>query len=188
MIENLKKEIKNTTKQLKKSNTILYPTDTIWGIGCDATNKEAVTKVYKLKQRDESKALICLVNSYDMLAEYIDDIPSQIHKILTEANKPTTIIYNNPKNLAKNLIADDNTIAFRMVNTGFCFELIEKFGKPIVSTSANISEQSSPKHFSEISKAILTGVDYVVNLPGINVRTVPSRILKLNLDETITRD
>ena len=182
----MKEELKNTLNHLQKPNTILYPTDTIWGIGCDATNEEAVKKVYQLKQRDESKALICLVNSFEMLSNYITNMPEEVSKILDNAEKPTTIIYNNPKHLAKNLIAADNTIAFRLVNQGFCFELIESFGKPIVSTSANISGEASPKHFSEISKAILTGVDYVVNLPKINSNSSPSRIIKLNLDGSIS--
>ena len=186
MIEKIKKEVDISIQQLIISNIILYPTDTIWGIGCDATSEKAVSKIYKLKQRDESKALICLVNSFKMLSNYIDKIPFNVNKILKETEKPTTIIYNDPKNLAKNLIAEDNTIAFRMVNEGFCFELIEKFGKPIVSTSANISGTQSPKHFLEISKAILTGVDYVVNLPEINLSTTPSRILKLNMNGSVT--
>lgn len=164
---------------LKNSQTILYPTDTIWGIGCDATSIEAVKKIYDIKQREESKALICLVSSFEMLLNYVDDITEQVYEILKEASKPTTIIYNSPRNFASNLIAEDQTIAIRMVNNGFSHELIKKFGKPIVSTSANISGLPSPKHYKEIDERILKGVDYVVNLPEFKTNSEPSRIIKI---------
>ena len=170
---------------LKNKQTILYPTDTIWGIGCDATCTEAVKKIYDLKQREESKALICLVSSFEMLLSYVKEIPEQVHEILKEASKPTTIIYNSPIKFASNLIAEDQTIAIRMVNNGFCHELIKQFGKPIVSTSANISGLPSPKDYKEIDERILKGVDYVVNLPEFNSNSTPSRIIKILKDHSI---
>ena len=176
---------KHICNLLKNKQTILYPTDTIWGIGCDATNVDAVKKIYDIKQREESKALICLVSSFEMLLSYVDDIPEQVHEILKEASKPTTVIYNSPRNFASNLIAADQTIAIRLVNKGFAHELIKTFGKPIVSSSANISGLPSPKHYKEIDERILKGVDYVVNLPEFNSNSTPSRIIKILKDHSI---
>ena len=170
---------------LKNKQTILYPTDTIWGIGCDATNVDAVKKIYDIKQREESKALICLVSSFEMLLSYVEDIPEQVHEILKEASKPTTVIYNSPRNFASNLIAGDQTIAIRLVNKGFAHELIKTFGKPIVSTSANVSGNPSPKDFKEIDERILKGVDYVVNLPDFKSNSLPSRIIKILENNTV---
>ncbi len=164
---------------LKEGKTILYPTDTVWGLGCDATNREAVAKVYKLKNREESKSLIILINSLEMLEEYVENIPKEVLSILKTRTNPTTIIYNNPKGLAKNTIANDNTIAIRIVQNDFCKKLIHQFGKPIVSTSANISGAPTPKSFSEISKPILEGVDYIVNSQQGQATTKSSTILKI---------
>ena len=164
---------------LNKKQTILYPTDTVWGLGCDATNEGAVAKIYKLKNREESKSLIILVDSLEMLLKYIDNIPEKALTILKTATKPTTIIYNNPKGLAKNTIAQDNTIAIRIVQNDFCKGLIKQFGKAIISTSANVSGEPTPKSFSEISKPILEGVDYIVNLHQEQVATKSSTILKI---------
>ncbi|WNW02311.1 L-threonylcarbamoyladenylate synthase [Tenacibaculum sp. HL-MS23] len=170
---------------LKQGKTILYPTDTVWGLGCDATNEEAVKKIYQLKKREESKSLIILVDSIEMLRKYLDEIPEKAIEVLNSLEKPTTIIYKNPKNLAKNTIASDNTIAIRIPQDGFCLELIKEFGKPIVSTSANISGEPTPKSFSEISKAILQSVDYVVDLHGDKITEKSSTILKIEGDYVI---
>ncbi|WP_191860255.1 L-threonylcarbamoyladenylate synthase [Hanstruepera ponticola] len=178
-------ELKHSLNVLKKHGLLLYPTDTIWGIGCDATNAEAVAKVYKLKQREESKALICLVSDIETLKTYVQDIPETVLELLFQAKRPTTIIYNNPILLANNLIANDNTIAIRLVSDGFAHELIKEFKKPIVSTSANISGMPAPKSFKEIHPDILKGVDYVVNLHDEKVDARPSTIIKLNLDGKI---
>lgn len=166
---------------LNNNKTILYPTDTVWGIGCDATNEEAVQKVYALKKREESKALIVLVSSLHMLKKYVF-VPKKALEILKTATKPTTIIYNNPKGLAKNLInKEDNTVAIRIVQDDFCRKLIKRFKKPIVSTSANISGMPTPTSFSEIEKQIKNNVDYIVNLhPSKAKEAQPSRILKIN--------
>lgn len=178
-------EIKKAIAILEKGGLLLYPTDTVWGIGCDATNKDAVQKVYDLKQREDSKALICMVGNDAMLESHIDNVPDLAYDIIDLSTKPITIIYDNPKGIAKNLIANDNTLAVRVATDKFCQYLINKFKKPIVSTSANISGQPSPNSFKEISKAILTGVDYVVNLHQDKKNGPPSAIIKLSNDSTV---
>ena len=155
----MKIEINKAIEILKKGGLVLYPTDTIWGIGCDATNENAVAKVFELKQRNESKALISLVGNKEQLITLTKQIPKE-----AESDKPTTIIYTNISGLADNLIANDGTVAIRIVKDHFCKQLIQNFGKPIVSTSANISGENTPKQFSEISKEIRKNVDYIVNL------------------------
>ncbi|WP_040279849.1 L-threonylcarbamoyladenylate synthase [Psychroserpens damuponensis] len=176
----MKHDIDNAIQTLKQGGLILYPTDTVWGIGCDATNYEAVKKVYKLKQRTDSKALICLVNNYAMLEKHVDNVPNMAYTILDIADKPTTIIYDDPAGVAENLIANDNTLAIRVIKNTFCEKLIKYFKKPIVSTSANISGQPTPKSFKEISEEILKGVDYVVNLQNEKNQSKPSTIIKLS--------
>lgn len=177
--------INNTLKNLIQSKTILYPTDTVWGIGCDATNEKAVENIYKIKQRKESKSLIILVNSFKMLQNYIDEIPNSVKTILSNSQKPTTIIYNNPKGLAKNIIANDNTVAIRIVQDEFCQKLIYQFGRPIVSTSANISGDITPKSFSEINKSILDSVDYIVDLHKKQITNKASSIIRVLNDDSI---
>lgn len=164
---------------LKANKTILYPTDTVWGLGCDATDEDAVKKIYQLKNREESKSLIILVDSIEMLQNHVGNIPEKALEILKTSVKPTTIIYNKPKGLAPNTIASDNTIAIRIPQDEFCIQLIKEFGKPIVSTSANVSGEPTPKSFSEISQAILKSVDYVVNLHQDKVAEKSSTILKI---------
>lgn len=179
------KLIEKTTNALGNGNSILYPTDTVWGIGCDATNEEAVSKIYQLKKREESKSLIILVDSLEMLRNYVAEIPKKVFEILENAERPTTVIYKNPKGLAKNVVAKDNTIAIRIVQDQFCQRLIKEFGKPIVSTSANISGDDTPMSFKEIKPTILDAVDYVVNLHQEETSTQSSRIIKILGDETI---
>lgn len=178
-------EINKAIAVLEKGGLLLYPTDTVWGIGCDATNIDAVQKIYNLKQREDSKALICMVGNDAMLECHIESVPDLAYDIIDLSTKPTTIIYDNPKGVAKNLIANDNTLAVRLATDKFCQYLINKFKKPIVSTSANISGQPSPNSFKEISKAILTGVDYVVNLHQDKKNGPPSAIIKLSNDSTV---
>lgn len=180
------KQLRNTLTPLLAEKTILYPTDTVWGIGCDATSVNAVKKVFKLKNREESKSLIVLVSSINMLKKYVS-VPKTALDILKKAKKPTTIIYNNPKGIAENIInKEDNTLAIRIVQDDFCRRLIKKLGKPIVSTSANRSGEPTPNSFSEIDNAILTSVDYVVNLHKEKITTKSSTILKLEGDNVIT--
>jgi len=178
-------EIDACLKTLKQGGLILYPTDTVWGIGCDASNEEAVSKIYKLKQRKDSKALICLVADDRMLKKYIKKIPDAAFDILDVAEEPITIIYDEPQNLAKNLIASDNTIAIRIPNDDFCFQLVRRFNGAIVSTSANTSGEPTPKSFKEISKDVVKDVDYVVNLHREQICSQPSSIIRLSNDANV---
>lgn len=175
-------DITSALSILKSGGLILYPTDTVWGIGCDASNEKAVSKVFELKQREDSKALICLVADDRMLKKYIKKIPDAAFDIINISEEPITIIYDEPQNLASNLIASDNTIAIRIPNDDFCFQLLRRFNGAIVSTSANISGEPTPKSFKEISQDILKGVDYVVNLHRDKINTKPSSIIKLSND------
>jgi L-threonylcarbamoyladenylate synthase len=174
-----KKILNQSIEVLLNSQVILYPTDTVWGLGCDATNVDAVAKIFKLKNRVESKSLVVLVSSMEMLHTYVGTVPQKAIDIISKTKKPTTIIYSNPKGLADNAIAVDNTIAIRIPTHNYCLEIINKLGKPIISTSANISGESTPKSFSEISLPILEGVDYVVNLEQDKITDKSSTILKL---------
>lgn len=173
-------EINNTLKTLKEGGLILYPTDTVWGIGCDATNPEAVKKIFELKKRNDSKALICLVTDDRMLKKYVKKVPEVAFDILDVADNPITVIYDDAQNLANNLIAEDGTIAIRIPNDEFCFQLLRKFNGAIVSTSANISGELTPKSFKEIAPEVLKGVDYVVNLHREKICSKPSSIIKLS--------
>ena len=170
--------IKEAFQHLTEGKTILYPTDTVWGIGCDSFSFEAVSKVYELKKRSESKSLIVLVSSISMLKKHVT-VPQSVIELLKKAKKPTTIIYENPKGFAKNAIASDGTIAIRVVQDAFCRKLIKRFQKPIISTSANVSGAATPKSFQEISQPILEGVDYIVNLHENREHAKPSTILKV---------
>jgi len=173
-------EINNSLSILNNGKILLYPTDTVWGLGCDASDENAVTKVFKMKQRAESKSLIILVDSIEMLEKYIELIPEKVKKILTKPERPTTIIYDNPRHLAKNVIAQDNTVAIRIVQDEFCKNLIHQFGKPIVSTSANRSGMPTPNSFKEIEQSILDTADYIVNLHREKINQQSSQIIKID--------
>jgi L-threonylcarbamoyladenylate synthase len=177
--------LKEALEALSNGGLIVYPTDTVWGIGCDATNEEAVRRIYDLKQRTDSKALICLVANEAMLERHVEKVPDVAYDIIGLSDKPITIIYDRPKGVAKNLIAADNTLGIRVASDKFCKYLITNFKKPIVSTSANISGTPTPKSFSEISPVILKGVDYVVNLQRDSANGVPSAIIKLSNDGAV---
>ncbi|MCZ4318556.1 L-threonylcarbamoyladenylate synthase [Aequorivita viscosa] len=181
----MKTEIENCLTVLKKGGLILYPTDTVWGIGCDATNAEAVEKVFQLKKRNDKKSLICLVSDFKMLNEYIEDVPEVAYDILKYASKPTTIIYDDPIRVAENLLAEDNSLAIRVPKDDFCKTLIKKLRKPLVSTSANVSGEKTPQSFKEIDPVILEGVDYVVNLHREKKSGKPSAIIKLKNDGSV---
>lgn len=177
---NFEEDIAQSIVVLKNGGTILYPTDTIWGIGCDATNPKAVEKVYALKQRAESKSLIILVDSFDKIASYVEKVPDVASDLVSSMETPLTIIYSAAINLAPNVIASDGTIAIRVVNEEFCRQLIARFGKPIVSSSANIAGDSTPLIFSSIGEEIVNNVDYVVNLKhDIFNQSKPSTIIRL---------
>ena len=172
-------EIHNAYEIIKNGGIILYPTDTVWGIGCDATNPEAVAKIYALKQREETKSMIVLMNGEKMMYNVFKDIPEVAWQILDLSEKPTTLILDNPRNVAPNLIAADKTLGVRIIKEPFCFKLLERMKKPLVSTSANISGKPSPLNFKEISREIIQGVDYVVNLPNEKMTGKPSTIIQL---------
>ena len=181
-----KLEIGNALEVLNDQKTLLYPTDTVWGIGCDATCEKTVAKIFTIKQRIESKSLVILVDSIEMLMKYVPVISNNIENVLTKATDPTTIIYNNPIGLAKNVVSSDDTVAIRLIQNEFCKELIEKFGKPIVSTSANISGNATPNCFEEIEAPILDSVDYIVNLHREDMNEKSSTILKVDDKGEIT--
>ncbi|SHF74487.1 translation factor SUA5 [Flavobacterium segetis] len=170
---------------IKEGGIILYPTDTVWGIGCDATNAEAVAKIYQLKKRAESQNMIVLMNGDKMMHNVFTEIPEVAWQIIELSENPTTLILDKPKNVAANLIATDNTLGIRIVKEPFCFKLLEKLKKPLVSTSANISGKPTPKSFKEISPEILKGVDYIVNLQRDKIGGKPSTIIKLSLDNQV---
>lgn len=176
----MKGEIDRSLKHLKDGNVIVYPTDTIWGLGCDATNQSAVEKVYWIKNRSESKSLIILVDGIEMLETYVDSVPDVIRDYIETATKPTTVIYAHPQGLASNVVAQDDTVAIRIVKNDFCTALIRSFGKPIVSTSANFSNEPSPSIFNEIDPLLLEKADYIVNLPAVETKKTASQIIKLN--------
>jgi L-threonylcarbamoyladenylate synthase len=181
----MKQEIHKCIEVLKAGGIILYPTDTVWGIGCDATNETAVQKIYDLKKRADSKSLIVVVANDRMLNYHVKDVPELAWDIIDIANKPTTIIYQDAKNLAKNVIASDNSIAIRMIKEGFSHQLAFNYRKPIVSTSANISGSSTPISFSEISNEIKKNVDFIVNTEFDTGNRKPSSLLKLGLNGDI---
>jgi L-threonylcarbamoyladenylate synthase len=178
-------EVHKAYEVIKEGGIILYPTDTVWGIGCDATNEEAVKKIYALKQREETKSMIVLINGERMMYNVFKEIPEVAWQILDLSEKPTTLILDNPRNIAKNVIAEDNTLGVRIVTDPFCFKLMERMKKPLVSTSANISGEPTPMNFKEISPEIIKGVDYVVNLHHNKVCKKPSAIIKLTLDSQV---
>ncbi|MGB7842186.1 MAG: L-threonylcarbamoyladenylate synthase [Salinimicrobium sp.] len=181
-MDNYNQEISEALNVLKKGGIILYPTDTIWGIGCDATNADAIDRIYALKKRSETKAMICLVSDFKMLNQYVEEVPEVAYDILKYASKPTTIVYDKPIRIAENLVGTEDTLGIRVTKDKFCQPLIRKLKRPLVSTSANISGQPSPQTFAEISQEILKGVDYVVNLQQSKKATKPSAIIKLSND------
>lgn len=182
----LEQEIKNSIEILRKGGIILYPTDTIWGIGCDATNAEAVTKIYQIKQREDSKSMLVLIDKVGRIPSYIAKMPDLAWDLVELSEKPLTIIYPNAKNLAKNLIAPDGFIGIRVVNNEFCSKLIGRFGKPIVSTSANISGKTSPKSFYDIDEEIKEKVDHIVSEEfDHSLSDKPSGIIMLGINGEI---
>lgn len=179
-------DIKQACEVMQRGGIILYPTDTIWGIGCDATNAEAVQRVYKIKQRADSKALIILTDSEAKVEYYVSEVPETAWQLLDVAVKPLTLIYPGARNLATNLLADDGSIAIRITKEPFSQRLCRQFRKAIVSTSANISGNAAPHNFSEISDEIKNAVDYIVTARRDEIKeSLPSSIIKLEADGTI---
>ncbi len=178
-------DIVQCLKVLSGGGLILYPTDTVWGIGCDATNAEAVKRVFELKQRDDSKALIVLLDSVEHLDHYVVDVPMIARELIDVAVKPLTIIYEGAYNLAPNVMGDNDSVGIRIPNDEFCHRLCERFGKPIVSTSANVSGEPTAKTFADIADGIVKGVDYAVQYRrDDNKPHQPSNIILLSRDGT----
>ena len=174
-------DIKKACQVMREGGVILYPTDTIWGIGCDATNEDAVRRVYEIKQRQDSKAMLVLVDSSVKVDFYVRDVPEVAWDLIDLADKPLTIIYSGARNLAANLLAEDGSVGIRVTNEDFTKRLCQQFRKAIVSTSANISGQPSPKNFSEISEEVKSAVDYIVGYRQEEMSNPkPSSIIKLD--------
>lgn len=177
---NIQDDVKKAVEVMRKGGVILYPTDTVWGIGCDATNADAVAKVYKIKHRDDSKALICLVDSDVRMQKYVRNVPEVAWDLLELSDTPTTVILDNAVNLAPNLIAKDGSIAMRITRETFSKELCYRFQKPIVSTSANISGEPAAQNYCDISEELIKAVDYVCWTRRQEHKPhTPSKIIKL---------
>ena len=173
-------DIKKACEVMAAGGIILYPTDTIWGIGCDATNEKAVQRVYELKRRTDNKAMLVLMDSEAKLDRYVSDVPDIAWDLISVSDKPLTIIYSSAKNLATNLLGADGSVGIRITNEEFSKKLCERFRKPLVSTSANVSGEPSPANFSEISDTVKNGVDYIVKYRQDDTRkAAPSGIIKL---------
>ena len=180
MNETIREEIKKACEVLQKGGVILYPTDTVWGIGCDATNEEAVKRVYEIKRRADSKAMLVLVDSDVKVDFYVKDVPEVAWDLIQYATKPLTVIYDNARNLAPNLIGEDGSVGIRVTSEEFSKQLCFRFRKAIVSTSANVSGQPAPASFSEIQDEIKQAVDYIVGYRQDEpAGAKPSTILKL---------
>ena len=174
-------DIKKACQVMREGGVILYPTDTIWGIGCDATNEDAVRRVYEIKQRQDRKALLVLVDSSVKVDFYVQDVPEVAWDLIDLADKPLTIIYSGARNLAANLLAEDGSVGIRVTNEDFSKRLCQQFRKAVVSTSANISGQPSPRNFSEISEEVKSAVDYIVGYRQEEMSNPkPSSIIKLD--------
>ena len=176
-------DIKNAVETMRRGGVILYPTDTVWGIGCDATNAEAVKRVYEIKQRDDSKALICLVDSDARLQRYVREVPDVAWQLIDCCDKPTTLILDGAVNLAPNLIADDGSIGMRITQEPFSKELCFRFQKAVVSTSANISGEPAAQNYRDIDPRLLEAVDYVCwSRRQEHKPHTPSSIIRLRKD------
>lgn len=180
-------DIKKAVEVMKKGGVILYPTDTVWGIGCDATNAEAVARIYKIKRREESKAMICLVDCDNRIQRYVRNVPEVAWDVMNLATKPTTVILDGANGLAPNLIAEDGSIAMRITQEEFSKELCYRMQKPIVSTSANISGEPAAQNYRDISEEILSQVDYVCFARRNEHKPhTPSSIIRLRPDGEVT--
>lgn len=178
----LPEDLKKALETLRQGGLILYPTDTVWGIGCDATNPEAVKRIYALKQREDTKSMLVLIENQNMLNSYVKEVPEIAWQLIEVADKPLTIIYPGAKNLASNLIAEDGSIGIRVTSEVFTEQLIQRFRRPIVSTSANVSGKATPQNFDEIDDEIKSAVDYIVEYrQEERTKNTPSSIVKLGV-------
>ena len=181
MTEKLKEEIRKTLEVLRNGGVILYPTDTIWGLGCDATNDDAVRRIFEIKKRSDHKSMLVLLDDAGKIASYAD-VPDIALDLIEVADKPTTIIYPNAKRLAPSLVAEDGTIGIRITREEFTVSLLHRFNRPLVSTSANISGMPSPRFYAEVSDEIRNAVDYIVDYRRNDHQPVaPSSILKIGM-------
>lgn len=186
----MKEAIQQALEVLRKGGIILYPTDTVWGIGCDATNPEAVAKVYEIKRRADSKSLVLLASDMDMICRYVEEVPEMARQLVEVNDKPMTIIYpgavTGQYGLAQNTVAEDGTVGIRIPMMDFCQQLVARLGRPLVSTSANISGEPTPKKYAEISEEIRSAVDHVVD-PSLEKGATgqSSSIIKVGLDYSI---
>jgi L-threonylcarbamoyladenylate synthase len=179
----MQQDIDKAIEILRAGGIILYPTDTVWGIGCDATNADAVSKIYKLKQREETKSMLVLVENQDRILRHVKEVPEMAWQLIELSEKPITIIYPGACGLAANLISEDKTIGIRVASDEFCQKLIGRLNRPLVSTSANISGNTAPSVFAEIQEEIKQGVDYVVQWRQDDLtRAQPSSIVKLGVN------
>ncbi len=179
----LRDEVVKALRVLQEGGIILYPTDTIWGIGCDATNTEAIKKIYALKQRDEAKSMIILLDTENKLESYIQEVPSIAYELIEYAENPLTLVMPGAKNISPALISADGSVGVRVAKHDFCQQVIQRLRKPLVSTSANISGRPSPQNFGQIEQEIIDGVDYVVDLEQHELeQKKPSTIMRLNPD------
>ncbi|MCO5268438.1 MAG: L-threonylcarbamoyladenylate synthase [Brumimicrobium sp.] len=175
-------DIKEAVQGLKDGKTLLYPTDTVWGIGCDCTNEEAIQRIIEIKKRDAHKSFILLVDSVAMLERYVDNIPDVCYDLIDLATKPTTIIYDTPNGLPTSLLAEDGSIAIRVTDDNLCKRMIQQLRKPIVSTSANISKEPTARNYSEINSIIKEQVDFILNERLNEDMSTPSSIIKVGND------
>jgi L-threonylcarbamoyladenylate synthase len=179
-------DLKESLNTLRQGGILLYPTDTIWGLGCDPTNESAVNRIFQLKSRGENKNLIILADSISMIERYVTDIPEIVYELAEVSDTPLTIIYPKGKNLAAGVCSEDGSVAIRICKDKFCSELISRFRKPIVSTSANLSGSPSPGNFSEIEEILINKVDYVVKFrQDDRSKNLASPVIKVNLNGTI---
>ena len=176
----MENEITKIVKVLKKGGIVVYPTDTVWGIGCDATNKKTVEKIYSLKHRFHDKSFIVLVKDKDQVLSYVKEVPEILWDFADQFNTPLTVIYPNAQNLPNNVIAPDGSVAIRITKDNFCMKIIEELGNPIISTSANFSGEITPLVYSMISKDILKSADYVAQYKRNKVTEIrPSTIIRI---------
>ncbi len=179
--ENVTQEILKTNEVLKQGGVILYPTDTVWGLGCDATRVKSVDRIFRIKKRPENKGFIVLLDQFEKLYDYVEHVPDIAADLVNSFDRPLTVIYPHARNLAKNLMHPDGSVAIRIVKNEFCKNLVSLLGKPLVSTSANISGLPAPLIYYKIDPAIINEVDYAVNLFRSRIDQVkPSTIIKFN--------
>jgi L-threonylcarbamoyladenylate synthase len=175
-------DLKRAVEVLRQGGVILYPTDTVWGLGCDATNPDAVRRIFEIKKREDAKSMLILIENPNMLNSYIREVPEVAWQLIEVTDKPLTIIYPGAKNLAPNLIANDGSVGIRVTTEAFTEQLIQRFRRPVVSTSANLSGKPTPRNFDEIEEEIKTAVDYVVQYrQDERSQNSPSSIIQLGI-------